>query len=171
MTQKWNSVPLWRWHLNWIRSSDVAVVRAITNCKIMENWLKTFASTALWRKKFNKAWYSPVQNFGSSLKSPQWSMPSQYLSRGRQRPVALHGNSDILHDQTNAIKFNNKTPQALVSHRMIWKMMKNQLQREKLFRSGYKLREYKLNGACTHNYKLIINYYDYSINITRLHAF
>lgn len=38
MTEKWNPVPLWRWHLNWIRSSDIAVVRAITNCKIMECW-------------------------------------------------------------------------------------------------------------------------------------
>lgn len=34
-----------------------------------------------------------------------------------------------------------------------------------------KRREHQLNGACIHNYKLIINYYDYSINFTRLHAF
>lgn len=71
--------------------------------------------------------YLPVQNFGSSLKSPQWSMPSQYLSSGRQRPVALHGNSDIWQERISTMRFNNKTPQATVSHRMIWKMMKNQL--------------------------------------------
>lgn len=35
----------------------------------------------------------------------------------------------------------------------------------------YRLAELKLNGAWTHNYKLIINYYDYSINFTRLYAF
>lgn len=169
MTQKWNPVPLWRWHLNWIRSSDVSIIRAITNCKIMENWLK-------FSPELGGSWPPdrenlPVQNFGSSLKSPQWSMPSQYLSRGRHSPDDLQENSDILHDRASAIKFNNKTPQATVSHRMIWEMMKNQLQREKLFRYGYKLREHQLNGACTHNYKLIINYYDYSINFTRLHAF
>lgn len=169
MTQKWNPVPLWRWHLNWIRSSDVAVIRAITNCEIMENWLKSSASVAKVHRNVKNL---PVQNFGSSLKSPQWSKPSQYLSRGRHRLDDLHGNSDILHDRTSAMKFNNKTLQATVSHRMIWEMMKNQLQREKkLFRYGYKLRENQLNGACTHNYKLIINYYDYSINFTRLHAF
>jgi hypothetical protein len=61
----------------------------------------------------------PVQNFGSSLKSPQWSMPSQYLSSGKQRLFPLQGNSDILHVRTSAMKFNNKMPQATVSHRMI----------------------------------------------------
>jgi len=38
----------------------------------------------------------PVQNFGSSLKSPQWSMPSQYLSNGRHDPLPLHANSSCV---------------------------------------------------------------------------
>lgn len=53
--------------------------------------------------------HSPVQNLGSSEKSPQSFFPSQYLSRGRHKAPPLHGNSDILHDSTNKItlKFNN----------------------------------------------------------------
>ena len=51
------------------------------------------------------------------------------------------------------------------------KWWKTNYKEKKLFRYWYKLRENQLNGACTHNYKLIINYYDYSINFTRLHAF
>lgn len=141
---------------------------------------------------------SPVQNCGSSLWSSQWSMPSQNLSRGIQRPFPLHENSDILHDRTSVMKFNNIMPQAtvVVSHRMICEIMKNEFQslhllftaqfsKENLFcisstqlyshrRSMPRMNMagvYQLNGACTHNYKLIINYYDYSISITRFHAF
>lgn len=167
MAEEWYPVPLWRWHLNWIRSPDIAVVRAITNCKIIDN---RFIFMGGWRFAA-EARYLPVQNLGSSLKSPQWSIPSQYLSSGKHTPLPLHGNSDILHVRTSAMKFNNKTPQATVSHRMIWKMTRK-TNYKKLFRSSLRMRAGdQLNGACTHNYKLIINYYDYSINFTWLHAF
>lgn len=67
---------------------------------------------------------SPEQNFGSSLRSPQWSMPSQYLSSGTHNPLPLHGNSEILHDRIKITKFNNRMPQAVsVSRRMICKIV------------------------------------------------
>lgn len=63
----------------------------------------------------------PVQNFGSSLKSPQWSNPSQYLSSGKHTPVLLHGNSDIWHDSIITIKFNNNIPHTInLPHEIIY---------------------------------------------------
>lgn len=104
--------------------------------------------------------HSPVQNLGSSLKSPQWSKPSQYLSNGRHNPLPLHANSEILHDRTRMMRFNKIMPQApTLSYRMmIWKIAKLLL-----------LSRYIFSSCKAYNYKLIINYYyDYSINFTRL---
>lgn len=92
--------------------------------------------------------YLPVQNFGSSLRSPQWSIPSQYLSSGRQRLLPLQGNSDILHERISTTKFNNKTPQASVSHRMIWKMMK----------TNYSVKNLSLRSNLMAHAHTIINY-------------
>lgn len=66
----------------------------------------------------------PVQNFGSSEKSPQSFLPSQYLSNGKQIVPPLHGNSDILHDFTTSIafKFNSTTtPTTSILHLIICK--------------------------------------------------
>lgn len=121
MTQKWNSIPLRRRHLNRICSSNIAIICSITNCrereKNVENKIEFSKTSAIVRIKL------PVQNFGSSLKSPQWSKPSQYLSNGRHRPEPLHENSDTLHGCASTMRFNNKTLQAMISHRMIWKII------------------------------------------------
>lgn len=101
--------------------------------------------------------HSPVQNLGSSLKSPQWSMPSQYLSNGRQRPLPLHANSDTRHDHAKAMRFNRTMPRAAatVSHRMmIWKIAHN-----------YFIEHLVKSNSC--KIKPIINYYEHSINFTR----
>jgi hypothetical protein len=101
--------------------------------------------------------HSPVQNLGSSLKSPQWSMPSQYLSNGRQMPLPLHANSDTRHDHAKTMRFNRTRPRAAaasVSHRMmIWKIAQ-------LF-----YRTSRESNSC--KIKPIINYYEHSINFTR----
>lgn len=50
----------------------------------------------------------PVQNFGSSLKSPQSSLPSQYLSNGKQSAPPRHWNSDILQELPSFAKCINR---------------------------------------------------------------
>lgn len=134
MAQKWNSVPLWRWHLNRIGSSDITVIRSVTNWNERNfnfYWflVDNFDDDVNDRERLNwLSWLScsPVQNLGSSLKSPHWSMPSQYLSSGRHNPLPLHANSDILHDRTRMMRFNKIMPQAptLSRRMMIWKIAK-----------------------------------------------
>lgn len=65
-------------------------------CSNKQNQLKIKLNCDLILLKKSKSLGLPVQNFGSSLASPQSSFPSQYLSSGRQNVLPLQENSDIL---------------------------------------------------------------------------
>lgn len=68
----------------------------------------------------------PVHDFGSSLASPQSSLPSQYLSNGRHFVGTRHANSDTLQHCTiviaapNSMHSNDKTFCCCLS---IWKVV------------------------------------------------
>lgn len=67
----------------------------------------------------------PVQDFGSSLPSPQSSFPSQYLSIGKHFVGTRHANSDTLQHCTSIVADTNKmnsNDKTLCSCLSIWKM-------------------------------------------------
>lgn len=75
-----------------------------------------------WGLKVNGI-YSPVQNFGSSLPSPQSSLPSQYLSSGRHNPLGpRHANSDTLQPCPTCIRISTRrNARARFRCLLIWK--------------------------------------------------
>lgn len=101
MAEERNFVPLRCWHLNSISSTDVSIICAIADCQEKED-------KCLEVRQISSFSVAPVQNFGSSLKFPQSSIPSQNLSKGRQIAFPLHWNSEILQVHIGVTMFNSR---------------------------------------------------------------